>query len=732
MIADLDGCALGHRGVLIDFGDPSMQVRLRPSSVPSGDDTAPETFHWQGGEAGDIVEHGGATWLQVHARTIMASFYFPADASEAPDENAYVEGRVRGISARGVAVAIDGKPVGRWSLVKGEATVVMARATTPLTLAPGGHELSLLFVGGLRGGDALAEIDWAHVGTGDPGSTYAAPTRGEVLIDARVGGKSLRTLSLRAPSFVRCSGFIPADATVEAALATLGGGDADVEARLLRDRRPPVLLGTARIPAGDAGWAQWSVPITGVEKDGALASIELVARRAGPFTRVLFGTPQVVAAGALPRPVPPQVRGVLLIILGSTSAKSLAPWGGPHAVEALARWSSSATVFTANRASSSLSHAVVASMLTGLPPFALGLNDANAGLPQGPTTVSEACRQGGLATAMFTANPMTGSAFGFDRGWSTFVLHDPLEEVAATRVFDDAAAWIDAHQKDRFLVVVHARGGHPPWDATPDEIKGMAPAGYFGMLEPQHAAEALTKAHKRPAHFKDEDRVRAWALYDRSIEAQDQALGRLLASLRAAGREDDTAVILTGDVAANESPPVPFVDSDRLDEPLLATPLVVRWPQADSLSGLHVDAPTTPEDIAPTILNALRLAPPPTFQGTDLARVARGALVPSERPLAATVVGRFAVRWDTFVLLGSRDRETRMCDLSLDPACVADVRATSPLALELLHRWANKTLTLASHPPFPREAVVLDEHTTAALIRWGRPIEHDHDTEQPP
>jgi hypothetical protein len=273
--------------------------------------------------------------------------------------------------------------------------------------------------------------------------------------------------------------------------------------------------------------------------------------------------------------------------------------------------------------------------------------------------------------------------------------------------------------------VVHARGGHPPWDAMPDEIKTMPPAGYFGMLEPRRAAEALAKAHRRPGHFKEDDRVRAWALYERAIDAHDEALGRLLASIRAAGREDDTVVIVTGDVGANESPPVPFVDTDRLDEPLLATLLAVRWPHADSLSGLRVDAPTRPEDLAPTILGALRLAPPPFFQGTDLVQVARGTLVPLERPLAATVANRFAVRWGPFVLLGIGDHETRMCDLSLDPTCVADVRATSPLALELLHRWANKTLTLANRPSFQRDPVVLDEHTTAALIRWGRPIERE-------
>jgi len=718
VVRDLDACAFGHKGVLLDFGDASMRAGLRPGFVGRGED--------------ELVEHGGATWLRARSRTVTASFYWPPTAGDAPDASAYVEARVLGITARAVAVALDGKPVGTWPLAKGEVRTVLARASSPVTLAPGGHELDLRFVGGSRAGDAFAEIDWAHVGAGEPGPTYAAPTRGDVLVDGTVGGRSMQAVSLHAPGFVRCSGWIPADATLEAYLATAGAGDADVEARLLRDRRPPVVLGAAHVVGGAPSWAPWSVPITGLEGDGALASIELVAQRPDPSTRLLLGSPRIVAARAASAGARPRARGVLLVVLGSTSAKSLAPWGGPHAAAELARLASSGTMFASNRASSALAHAVVATMLTGLPPQVLGIDDADARLPKGPTLLSEACRQAGVATAMFTANPTTGSAFGFDRGWDTFVVHDPLEDVPATRVFDDAAAWLEEHKADPFFVVVHARGGHPPWDAGPDELKEMPPSGYLGILEPHRAAEALSKVRRRVGHFKEEDRVRAWALYDRAVDRHDEALGRLLGALRAVGREDDTAVIVTGDVAAAESPPVPFVDGDALDEPLLSTPLVVRWPHADALSGRRVDAPTGPDDLPRTVLGALGLAPPAGVQGVDLARVAQGALVPVQRPRAATSGGRFAVRWGPFVLLGLHEREARMCDLSLDPTCVADVRATSPLALEPLHRWTLEALRPTSPPPFPREPVVLDPHTQAALVRWGRPTDQRDEADDRP
>jgi arylsulfatase A-like enzyme len=717
VVRDLDACALGHRGVLIDFGDSSTRATLHPGTLARSDD--------------EVVEHEGATWLRVRSRSVSAAFYWPEVANDSPGASAYAQARIRGVTARGVSIAIDGKVVGTWTLAKGDVRIVDAHGSLPVTLAPGGHEVSLRFARGPHaGGEPLAEIDWVHIGTGEEGEPYSAPTRLDAVVDATVGGRSMRALSMRAPGFARCSGWIPSNATLEASLATVGGSDADVEALLLRDRRAPVVLGTAHVGGGAAGWTPWSVPVAGLEGRGGLASIELVVQHAGKGTRVLLGEPRIVAAEPSSVASPPTTRGVLIVVLGSTSSKALAPWGGPRAVPELAGLAAEGTTFAANRASSSLANAVVASMLTGLSPRTHGLDDPDARLPDTPTTVEEACRQGGVATAMFTANPTTGAAFGFARGWDDFVAQDPLGNVPATQVFDDAGAWIDAHKAERFLVVVHARGGHPPWDASPEELKAMPPEGYLGMVEPRRAAEVLTKARKHPARFKEDDRVRAWALYDRAIDAHDAALGRLLVALHNAGREGDTAVIVTGDVAASEAPPVPFSDPDAIDEPLLSTPLAIRWPRDAILAGRHVDAPTGPVDVARTVLHALGLEPPTAFAGVDLAAIAQGAVVPAERPLVATRAGRFSVRWGPYVLMGARDRESRMCDLSLDPACVADVRATSPLALEAVHRWAVETLTSASPQPYPRTPAILDEHSTAALVRWGRPGGDERDDER--
>jgi hypothetical protein len=148
----LDACTLGHRGVLLDFGDASMRAALHPGSIDRSFDRAED----------ESIEHEGASWLRVRSRVLTSTFYWPAVATDDPEANAYVEARVRGILARTASVNIDGRPVGVWTLGKGETRIVVARASLPITLSPGGHELTLHFVGGARATDeALAEIDWA-------------------------------------------------------------------------------------------------------------------------------------------------------------------------------------------------------------------------------------------------------------------------------------------------------------------------------------------------------------------------------------------------------------------------------------------------------------------------------------------------------------------------------------------------------------------------------------------
>lgn len=753
-IARFADCTLGHRGVLLDLGDASMRGRY----VQKLDRPEPESS-----------EHDGATWARVTSRALGMSFYWSSELDRAlpvpppvsadggsvvGDLGAYVEGRVRSVSARSVSVYLNGKVVGAWQLAKGETRIVVARGGAAV-LQPGANELTLRFNGGSKKEDeTLAEIDWVHVTTGEPGEPYAAPTRGDALVNTTAGGVSKHALSIRAPGFVRCTGWLTAGATVESSLALAGPGDADVEVRLLRDRSPPTILGRAHVtgiapmlsgtsskPPVAPGWSSLSLPVGDVGAGGTLAAIEIAAVRATKGARVLLGDPRVVS-GPAPAALAPlsASRGVVMIVLGAMATRSLSIYGGARTLPEIAAFAATGTVFEAHRASTGLGNGALASMLTGVPPREHTLEDPDARLPKTLTTVVDAARQGGVTTAMFTANPTTSGIFGFERGWDTFTAHSPLEDTPAVQVFDDAARWLEAHarREERFFVVVHARGGHPPWDVTPEDLKAMAPANYSGSMDPKRAGEVLARAHRFPQRYTDADRARSWALYARAVEVHDAALGRLLSAIHAIGGDADTTVIVTGDAGVNESQS-PLPDPETLDEGVLSVPLIVRSP-APSLAGRRVAVPTGSVDLARTIMSALSLRPPASFRGVDLFQLASGFLGLSAtlagadqpsiwdtefqpmRAMIATNAARFSARWGPFVLLGSRERETKLCDLSLEPSCTTDVRKTYPIAEQALHRWALEVVGPPSTKkrPIPREPAFVDPTTMAALVSWGR------------
>lgn len=722
-LASGDACTFGHRGVLVDLGDASTRARMTGSRLARADV--------------DLRERDGASWASVRARSLDLSFVSPSELGS--EAGLVVEARARGGAARSASVYLNGKSIGTLAFKKGETSIASARAQG--VVAKGTNELVLRFNGGARGQqDPLAEIDWIRVGPNDGDAPYAAPTRDDVVTTVSISGAQRRAVSLRAPGFARCTAFVPNGSVLEGSVAVIGG-EAEAEVRVLVDRSEPRTIGSFHLggPTDPPGFRPLSLPLGDV---GTIAGVELVAKSSSKGARVAFADARVVAsAGGGAAVDPPRARGVILVALGSTG-RPRASHGGASAMPELMNLGSDGVVFDAHRASSSFSNAAVGSMLTGVTPREHGASDPDAALSPSVFTVAEAARQAGVVTAMFTANPTTTAPYGFARGWETFAAHLPGEDAPATAVFDDAARWLDAHKGDRFFLVVHARGGHPPWDVTSEELKDLPPAGYQGSLEPRHAGEALAKARRAGGRsFADPDRERAFALHAKALAAHDAALGALVARVRAIGRAEDTAWIVTGDVGVDAAARVPFLDDEHLEEGALAVPLVVRAPDGRLRRREHVTAATSSVDVAPTILEALGLPPPPQLRGESLWSIAAQPPSAAERPLVATTTTRLSARWGPFAVIGVSDREVKVCNLSLDPDCVSDVRPSHPLATEALHAlaWTETVLrdgpktgarepagaAQATPPRGPtrtptRRMVITDGPTSAALRAWGR------------
>ncbi len=693
-------CVLGHHGVLLDLGIPALRPELGIA-------------HATGLEA---TERQGSTWERISARSLTLRFIGPTDAPPLPPDGGkaevYVDMRVRGLGARSLSVYLNGKAIGAIRLSRGEE-IRSVHSPVP-SIASGDNEL-LLRVNGMPKGsaDAGVEVDWVRVGT-EPAPEYAAPTFSDATMSAAVGGVTRRALALRAPGYLRCSGPIPHGATVDLQLGVLGRGAADVEVRVLRDRKLPLVLGTYHA-TDQGGWRAIHVPVPEAAT-GTLGAVEIAAVRASEGSRVLLGEPRVTVPLPKAPPAAP-ARGVVLLVLGQMPPSMLSPFGGAAATPELGELMKSSYVFDGARATTTWPAGSLASMLTGLLPRDHGVVDDLSRLSSRVTTIADAARDAGVSTAYFTANPTTTAAFGFDRGWQTYAAYLPGAQGGASRVVEEATKWIAAHKSDRFLVVIHARGGHPPWDIPAAALGAMPPDGYGGAIDPVHAAEMMAKARHVPplVRFTDDDRTRAMAIYTLAVKGQDAALARLRAGLRDAGRDGDTMLVVAGDTGLSDAARVPFGDGEPLDDRALASLMVVRPP--GGVAGARVPAPVSTLDVARTVLSALGLTPPSSFHGVDLRRSAVAA--DDARCLDAQLGPRRFKKCFGFVWHGEARRE-ELCDLTLDPACGTDVSESYPYAAEVMRRVTITADQDAAGDIPPREPARLDAPTLAALSVWGR------------
>ncbi|MEJ7728467.1 MAG: sulfatase-like hydrolase/transferase [Polyangiaceae bacterium] len=251
------------------------------------------------------------------------------------------------------------------------------------------------------------------------------------------------------------------------ALGLQGAGEGQAELGFVRDGMPTIPLGTFALSGGDQSvWKDVEIPLP--PEAAAVGALELRANAAPRGARVLFGDPALTLA-ARELPPPARARAVVMVVLDGVERADLPPWSSTRSpLTTLSELALAGTTFDSHRGPSTVVASVLASLLTGLPPRAHTVVDGGARLPESMTNLGEIARDASVRTAFFTGVPQTFRAFGFAHGWERFVEYSPVLGTAASGPIDEAATWITevAHSapEARMLVLVHARGAHPPWD----------------------------------------------------------------------------------------------------------------------------------------------------------------------------------------------------------------------------------------------------------------------------
>jgi arylsulfatase A-like enzyme len=376
-----------------------------------------------------------------------------------------------------------------------------------------------------------------------------------------------------------------------------------------------------------------------------------------------------VRRGALHGPIPEELSLVLVSVdglrvdrLGSYGDAPLSPT--PH-LDRLA-----AEGFRFEQATTPVPETLPAhlSLMTGATPIGRPwLLRPGAALPPDAATLAEVLRGAGYQTAAFVGAAAVGRATGLARGFERF--DEPragglpatirwLEERPAADVVDAARAWLEEHFRSRFFLWVQLADPAPPHPADPPR----------------------TLRHRDP--------------YDAEVERTDAEIGRLLQRLASLGVAGRTIVAIAGSHGEGLGDHGERGSGFGLYDATLHIPLLLRVP------GLAVRDRSIPEpvrlfDLAPTLLDLLRLAAPRPMEGTSLVPLLDpdGTLAPL--PTRAEAVAfpnylgdraRVAVRGGGFKLI--RGTALELYDLKRDPG---EARNLAPVqsdrALEIGRLW---------------------------------------------
>ncbi len=418
----------------------------------------------------------------------------------------------------------------------------------------------------------------------------------------------------------------------------------------------------------------------------------------------------LVALFAPPAPAPPP--NLVVVSVDTLRADHLGCYGYPRPTSPeIDRFRRDAALFEhaiAQAPSTLPSHA---SLLTSLVPQRHGASwAARRALPEEVVTLPEVLRRHGYRTAAFTGggqmHPSNGLAQGFDLYRVTGPL--PLAETVAA-----ALPWLDEHREGPFFLFLHTYETHHPYTPDPETL-ALFDGGYDGPLPAKIRVGLLDRVNRGELAIGPRDLAHIVAAYDAEIRSMDRGFGELVRQLRERGLYDRTAIVLTSDHGEEfgEHERVGWHSHSLYDE-LLRVPLLIRFPGGRH-AGAAVAAQVRSLDVAPTALAALGIAPPPEFEGVDLAAILAG----HGAPLAA--VSRRDVRDLEIVSLrtaGWKLYGERLFDLAADPGERVDVAAAHPEAVAALRRLLAEAT--AAGPVAPAPAAEPDRRLLEELRALG-------------
>ncbi|MBU0755514.1 MAG: sulfatase [Planctomycetes bacterium] len=232
----------------------------------------------------------------------------------------------------------------------------------------------------------------------------------------------------------------------------------------------------------------------------------------------------------------------------------------------------------------------------------------------------------GYRTAAFTGGGNISKRLGFGRGFELYCEDKGGLAISIPR----ARRWLEQLHGEPFFLFLHTYDIHLPYDPPPPHDTLFYP-GYQGSIKGEDTRDLLRRIRKL-GEYKDtggevvlseSDRRRIIALYDGGIHYTDEKVGDFLTLLEELKLARETLVVVFSDHGEEFWDHGLVSHAHTVFEELVHVPMIWRFP-GEWRAGSRVSESVPLMDIAPTILDFLRIEKPDAFEGHSLLPLMKG------------------------------------------------------------------------------------------------------------
>lgn len=240
-------------------------------------------------------------------------------------------------------------------------------------------------------------------------------------------------------------------------------------------------------------------------------------------------------------------------------------------------------------------------------------------------------RNNGFLTSAFTTHVRVSHKYGFERGFDYFYFdeHDFSKSKATVQdIIQRSVKILEKHRNEQMFLFIHLFDVHDPYDPPPpfdnifeNKYEGNV-SGYDARLFAKPFDNIFAEAKNE---LSEEDLHQLVSLYDGEIRNVDFHLGILFDNMKKIGLYDNTLIIITSDHGEEFKEHGGMIHNTLYNE-VISIPLIIKMPKGIKVLNNRIEDELIQGsiDIAPTILEILKIEIPDGFQGKSLFPLIKG------------------------------------------------------------------------------------------------------------